>query len=113
MFMSVLKSLYMLCRAQHPGAGVKRPDREKMQDILFSQPRQPQRPPGFAPDEAPVPSRRKNRLQRELVVGPHNFLCTFLLGPRELRIFFMSSAARQGWTCVMILSGVIRLTKLA
>ncbi len=47
----------------------EQPDSEKLQDILFSQPQQPQRPPGFAPDEAPVPSRRKNRLQRELVVG--------------------------------------------
>ena len=44
------------------------PDSKKLQDILSSQQRQLQRPPGFAPDEAPAPSRRKNRLQRELVV---------------------------------------------
>lgn len=44
------------------------PDSEKLQDILSSQQRQLQRPPGFAPDEAPALSRRKNRLQRELVV---------------------------------------------
>ena len=55
------------------------PDSEKLQDILFSQPRQPQRPPGFAPDEAPVPARRKNRLQRELVVRPPGYLCMSLL----------------------------------
>ena len=51
-----------------------RPDSEKLQDILFSEPRQAQRPPGFAPEEAPVPSRRRNRLQRELVVVPFGSL---------------------------------------
>ena len=79
--------------------GSERPDRGKLQDILFSQPRQPQRPPGFAPDEAPVPSRRKNRLQRELVVGLHGFLCSFLLGPHEATMS-MSVHPVKGGTCV-------------
>ena len=51
-----------------------RPDGQKLQDILSSQPHSQQGPPGFAPGEPSAPSKRRNRLQRELVVGPLNFL---------------------------------------
>ena len=49
----------------------ERSDKDKLQALLFSQPQQ-QRPPGFAQgarsDDSPTPARRRNRLQRELVV---------------------------------------------
>ena len=66
------------------------PGSDKLQDILFSEPRQPQRPPGFAPEEAPVPSRRKSRLQRELVVTPLGSLRVVLIGLHNLDIFTLS-----------------------